>query len=226
MMATSACSSSAISTGGLGCPIIVADATRFSRNSEEATKLMSGLRPLWIIDVSLGWNPELAAVMMGRITRGQIEAEEIGSRTRNALSRVKAVGAILGNRSILADAQRRGAETNRALAQQRDAQIELVQAEPLAQGVTSATEIAKAVNSAGVSPPRGGQWTENDLRRPLKRIHNRRSANQAGTVPDIVGTTSRPDPNEASEPRPQHTPSIAIRHLGPVSSCALSEIPS
>jgi DNA invertase Pin-like site-specific DNA recombinase len=93
----------------------------------------------------------------------------IAERTRAALARQKAAGALLGNRTNLADAQRAGQAGNRQAADAFAANVLPVVRQMPASGAGSLHSIAAALNDRGIRTARGGAWYASTVRNLLAR---------------------------------------------------------
>jgi hypothetical protein len=93
----------------------------------------------------------------------------IGQRTRVALTTKRAHGAVLGNRTNLAEAQTMGAAANRQAADAFAANVLPVVRELQASGTTATRAIAEALNARGIRTARGGEWHHSTVRNLLVR---------------------------------------------------------
>ena len=93
----------------------------------------------------------------------------ISERTRAALARKKAQGAVLGNRTNLAAAQAKGRKVLRDTAVAFARNVLPVVREIQQAGTTDMRGIAKALNARGVRTPRGGVWHQSSVRNLLLR---------------------------------------------------------
>lgn len=94
---------------------------------------------------------------------------DVGALTRAGLSSAKARGVKLGNRTNLAEAQAKGAATNRATFDAFAASVSPTILEIQAAGVTSLRAIARALNDRSVRTARGGPWNGRMVRSILRR---------------------------------------------------------
>lgn len=173
-------------------PIVVADCTRVTRSVEDFEYLRE--QPdVCIVDSSLPSSIDNEAKMVARIRRGQDDAARIKRRTSEALNEKRRKGVQLGNRTNLRRAQSRGAAKNKQLAEERDSLLAVQVDALVAKGIKTRTKIAEELNRIGYAAPRGGSWTANDLKRPLRRIRARQSP------PSSSGTGGSPSsgPSEA-----------------------------
>ena len=86
------------------------------------------------------------------------EPAMIGERTRFALAAKKALGATLGNRTNLAEAQTMGAAANRQAADAFAGNVLPVMRELQIRGITTVWAIAEALNAGGIRTAEGGAW--------------------------------------------------------------------
>ena len=97
----------------------------------------------------------------------------ISRRTKDALARLKAGGAQLGNPEI-GKAQAKSREVRTASADTFASNVLPIIGSLKAAGVTSLRGIADALNARAVRTPRGGSWTAAQVKRVLERaiIHS------------------------------------------------------
>jgi DNA invertase Pin-like site-specific DNA recombinase len=93
----------------------------------------------------------------------------IAERTRAALARKKAQGALLGNRTNLPAAQAMGQAANRQAADAFAANVLPVVRQMQASGAVSLQAIAAALNARGIRTARGGAWHASTVRNLLQR---------------------------------------------------------
>ena len=99
----------------------------------------------------------------------QRERALIGQRTREALARKKAQGALLGNRTNLALASARGSAANKAAAEAFAANVLPIICEIQASGRTSLRAIAAELTRRNVRTARAGAWSAENVRGLLAR---------------------------------------------------------
>jgi len=149
-------------------PIIVAGLDRFARNVDLLEIYVRDDR-LQVISANCG--PESNYVILqSQGARAQMEGEEIGRRTKEGLARAKARGARLGNPINLEEAQRKGAEANKAIARQRAQEFERMLAEASGSGARTADQIASSLNDLGYKTPRGAVWTQENVYRVMRQL--------------------------------------------------------
>lgn len=149
-------------------PVLVASLDRLSRNTAEVESFLDS-KGIKVISAKNGATVD-RAVMRGEAERAEKEAAMISERTRAALQRKKQEGVKLGNPTNLAEAQARGAATNRRRAAHRVTELEPVVREIRATGMATATEIADGLNARGFKTARGLTWNKWNVRRLLERI--------------------------------------------------------
>jgi DNA invertase Pin-like site-specific DNA recombinase len=147
--------------------LLVAKLDRLSRNTRFLLDLLeSG------VDVAFGDLPQVDGAM-GRFILTQmaavaeLEAGLTSQRTKAALAAAKARGATLGGfRGVKVD-YRAGLQARQAAAGNFKAQVAPVVQAIQAEGVSSASGIAKALNGRGIKTRRGGDWTAMQVQRLL-----------------------------------------------------------
>ena len=97
------------------------------------------------------------------------ERNLIAERTKAALQAKRNTGAILGNRTNLAEAQRKGLRERLRRADQFAANILPVIRDVQATGAISYTAIADALNMRGIATARGGEWYPSTVRKLMLR---------------------------------------------------------
>lgn len=102
--------------------------------------------------------------------RAQYEGERISKTTKEALTKLKAKGVKLGNRTNLDEAQRKGAAKNRDLGNQRRAEFEEMLQLVKESGAESVTQITAGLNFHGFRTARGGAWKVSNVHRVLKEV--------------------------------------------------------
>lgn len=122
--------------------------------------------------------------------RRLLELKKNGQRSRNAAEARKRKGLPVGNNTAsLEDAQRKGAASNRKLAQQRSVEFDDLEAEAKRSGAKTAKQIAEALNTRGHKTAQGLPWTEGI-------VHRERGKSKARKV---VGSSS-PGPSPPTKP--------------------------
>jgi hypothetical protein len=85
------------------------------------------------------------------------------------LARKKAQGALLGNRTNLAEAQAKPHQANRATGEAFAANVLPIVRQIQSAGVSGLKNIANALNDRGVRTARGGAWHNSTVRNLLAR---------------------------------------------------------
>jgi hypothetical protein len=98
-----------------------------------------------------------------------MERQSITHRTRAGLASKKAAGAIVDNRTNLAEASAKGATANRAAADAFAANVLPIIRQVEAAGATGYLAIAAALNARGVRTARGGEWHATTVRNLMQR---------------------------------------------------------
>jgi DNA invertase Pin-like site-specific DNA recombinase len=146
--------------------VVVAKLDRLSRDVAFISGLMPHRVPFVVAELGADVDPFVLHLFAALAEK---ERSLIAERTRAALARKKAQGALLGNRTNLADAQAKGAEQNAARATTFAANVLPVVREIQAAGLTSTREIAAALNARGIRTARGGDWHHTTVQNLLKR---------------------------------------------------------
>lgn len=147
----------------LRCPVIVAKLDRLSRDVAFISGLMARGVPFIVAEFGVDTDPFILHLFAALSEK---ERRMIGDRTRAALRVKKEAGALLGNRTNLAEARRKAAEvkaaTARVFADRVRPEIERMQA-----GGDSRNRIAARLNAMGVPTARNGAWTAKAVGRVL-----------------------------------------------------------
>jgi DNA invertase Pin-like site-specific DNA recombinase len=146
------------------CPIIVAKLDRLSRDVCFVSGLMSQRVPFIVAELGMDTDPFLLHLYAALAEK---ERALISERTKAALARKRAAGAVLGNRTNLHEAQIAGAAANKASAARFASNILPVIREIQTLGSNSNRAIASALTARGVRTARGGQWTAAQVGRLL-----------------------------------------------------------
>lgn len=149
----------------LDVPLLVFDASRISRVANDVLAL-AGDRNIKIISVTEG--AMVDSLLASSAARSQYERQKISENTRRALQQLKAEGVRLGNPTNLREAQRLGAESNRARAQVVAEKIADVLEDLADMDELTAGKIVDILNERGIKTGSGGAWTIGAVRRPLK----------------------------------------------------------
>lgn len=153
-----------------GATLVVAKLDRLSRNLAFLAKLQdSGAR---FVAADMPEANELTIHIMAAVA--QAERKAISTRTREALAAAKARGVRLGgNRGNLGDLRKgpaKSAEVRRTHATERASKVRRqIEAITAAGEGSSLREIAAALNSRGITAPRGGKWHAAQVKAALQR---------------------------------------------------------
>lgn len=146
--------------------VIVAKLDRLSRDVAFIAGLMSHRVPFIVADLGADCDPFMLHIYAALAEK---ERNLIGERTRAALARKKAQGALLGNRTNLPEARIKAAGSTRRLAASFAANVLPVIHQIEATGATSYRAIAAALNDRGVRTARGGDWRDTTVRNMMLR---------------------------------------------------------
>lgn len=147
-------------------PVIVAKLDRLSRDVAFVAGLMAQRVPFIVTELGADADPFMLHIYAALAEK---ERALIGARTKAALQAKKAAGAVLGNRTNLDEAQRKGAAANAHEADAFAANVLPIVRSVKAAGVKSLRGIAEALNARGIQTPRGGQWHAKTVGRLLNR---------------------------------------------------------
>jgi DNA invertase Pin-like site-specific DNA recombinase len=146
--------------------IVVAKLDRLSRDVHFISGLMTHKVPFVVTELGTGADPFLLHLYAALAEK---ERALISERTRVALARKKAQGALLGNRTNLAQAQAMGQRAN-AVAADSFARIVLpIIRQIQASGISSLRGIARALDARGIATARGGSWDSRTVGNLLRR---------------------------------------------------------
>ena len=148
------------------CPVIVAKLDRLSRDVAFISGLMAQRVPFVVAELGADVDPFMMHIYAALAEK---ERRLISERTRAALAQKKAQGALLGNRTNLAEAQEKGAASIRAAAVAFADNVLPVIRQLEASGVSSYRSIADALNTRGIRTARGGTWHGTTVRNMLVR---------------------------------------------------------
>jgi DNA invertase Pin-like site-specific DNA recombinase len=147
-------------------PIIVASLDRLSRMSRDVEEIIRVGTPE-IVVANLGEQGNVV-VLRSEAARAEREGDMISERTRKALAEKKRAGVRLGNRTNLPEAQRKGADQNRARGLARKAEFEAMWSDGYITGAQTAKDFADFFNQRGYRTARGGPWTKANVHRMLR----------------------------------------------------------
>ena len=145
--------------------IVVAKLDRLSRDVHFISGLMTHKVPFVVTELGTDADPFLLHLYAALAEK---ERSLIAERTRLALARKKAQGALLGNRTNLTEAQAMGQHANAAAADAFARNVLPVIRQIQASSVHSFRAIASALNARGIPTARGGQWHDSTVRNALK----------------------------------------------------------
>lgn len=150
----------------LKCAVVVAKLDRLSRDVAFIAGLMSQRVPFVVAELGPDVDP---FVLHMYAALAEKEREMISRRTKDALARLKANGAQLGNRTNLAEASKAGAAARAREADTFAANVLPIIRELQAANVTSHRGIAAALNARAVRTARDGEWSAVQVGRILNR---------------------------------------------------------
>jgi DNA invertase Pin-like site-specific DNA recombinase len=168
-------------------PLIVASLDRIVRDTKRFEEFLLENLGVRIISAKHGEDAD-PTVIRAAAERAQYEGERISQTTKKALAERKAKGVKLGNRTNLDEAQRKGAEKNRALGKHRRAEFEEMLRLARKAGAKSVVEITADLNARGFRTARGGDWKASNVHRMLKEI------DAAPPAPTGSGRSAKPVP--------------------------------
>lgn len=148
------------------CPIIVAKLDRLSRDVHFISGLMSQRLPFIVAELGTEADPFMLHLYAALAEK---ERALISERTKAALAAKRGQGVVLGNRTNLADARARAAESTKATADAFALNVLPIIRDVKAAGVTSYRGIADALNARGVRTARGGIWQAATVRNIVLR---------------------------------------------------------
>jgi DNA invertase Pin-like site-specific DNA recombinase len=148
------------------CPVIVAKLDRLSRDVAFISGLMAQRVPFIVAELGADTDPFVLHLFAALAEK---ERALISQRTRDALGRKKAAGALLGNRTNPAEAGALGREAIRAGADRFAAEMLPIIQGIRASGIATNDGIAEALNARGVRTARGGRWYGQTVKNVLRR---------------------------------------------------------
>jgi DNA invertase Pin-like site-specific DNA recombinase len=152
--------------------VCVAKLDRLSRDVAFISGLMAHRVPFVVAELGADVDPFVLHIFAALAER---ERALISARTRQALAAKKAQGAILGNRTNLAEAQALGRAANTQAADAFAANVLPVVRQIQASGVSSLRGIARALEARGVASARGGAWDARTVANLLRRAQAERA---------------------------------------------------
>ena len=146
--------------------IVVAKLDRLSRDVAFISGLMAQKVPFVVTELGADADPFMLHIYAALAEK---ERALISQRTKAALAARKAQGAILGNRTNLAEAQAKGHAAVQKAADAFAANVLPVVRELQASGLRSFHGLAVGLNARGVRTAKGGQWHATTVRNLLQR---------------------------------------------------------
>jgi DNA invertase Pin-like site-specific DNA recombinase len=150
-----------------GAAICVAKLDRLSRDVAFISGLMAQRVPFIVAELGADCDPFMLHIYAALAEK---ERALISQRTRDALARKKAQGALLGNRTDLAEASARGQAAQRDAANAYARNVLPVVREIQANGHTTLRAIAAELTRRNVRTARGGSWSAGAVRGLLLRV--------------------------------------------------------
>jgi DNA invertase Pin-like site-specific DNA recombinase len=135
--------------------VVVAKLDRLSRDVHFISGLMAHKVPFIVAELGADCDPFMLHIYAALAEK---ERALISQRTTVALAQAKQRGTVLGNRTNLGEAQKKGNDIQRAQADAFAASVMPVIRQLQAQGITTVRDIAAALNERGVRTARGGDW--------------------------------------------------------------------
>jgi DNA invertase Pin-like site-specific DNA recombinase len=148
------------------CPVLVAKLDRLSRDVHFISGLMAHRVPFIVAELGADADPFMLHIYAALAEK---ERALISERTRSALARKKAQGALLGNRTNLPVATAKAAMSNRRIAAGFAANVVPIMEQIRTAGATSYAAIAGTLNTRGIVTARGGEWHATTVRNILLR---------------------------------------------------------
>jgi DNA invertase Pin-like site-specific DNA recombinase len=146
-------------------PVVVAKLDRLSRDVHFISGLMSEKVPFVVAELGADADPFMLHIYAAFAQR---ERALISQRTKEALARKKAAGAVLGNPN-LAEAQVKAVAAVSANAYAFAANVLPIIRQIEASGIVTSRGIAAALNARGIRTARGGPWQHSAVRNLLAR---------------------------------------------------------
>jgi DNA invertase Pin-like site-specific DNA recombinase len=146
--------------------VVVAKLDRLSRDVAFISGLMAQRVPFIVAELGADADPFMLHIYAALAEK---ERALIAERTRLALARKKAQGALLGNRTNLAEASAKGTVANRKAADAFAINVLPIVRQLQAKGVRDLRSLAKALTERGIRTVRGGAWHHSTVRNLLAR---------------------------------------------------------
>ncbi len=158
----------------LRCQVLVAKLDRLSRDVHFITGLMVQRVPFLVAELGTDVDPFMLHIYAALAEK---ERRMISEPTRAALQARKKQGALLGNRTNLADAQAKGstrvAEDALRFAENVMPIIERIKAS----GIVSLRGTAEVLDARGIRTARGGKWEATQVGAVMRRMEAQTSHN-------------------------------------------------
>jgi DNA invertase Pin-like site-specific DNA recombinase len=133
----------------------VAKLDRLSRDVHFISGLMTHKVPFIVAELGADTDPFMLHIYAALAEK---ERALISERTKQALAQKKAQGALLGNRTNLAEAQAKSRAVQQQQAATFAANVLPVVREIQSSGISSLRGIARALTARGIATARGGTW--------------------------------------------------------------------
>jgi len=146
--------------------VVVAKLDRLSRDVAFISGLMSQKVPFIVTELGAEADPFMLHIYAALSEK---ERRMISERTKAALARKKMQGAVLGNRTNLAEASAKGRQSEREIADRFARNVRPVIEQIKSGGVTTLRAIAAELNARGISTARGRAWEAATVRNVLIR---------------------------------------------------------
>ena len=148
------------------CPVAVAKLDRLSRDVHFISGLMAHRVAFVVAELGADVDPFVLHLYAALAEK---ERALIAGRTKSALAAAKARGVKLGNPNI-EHARERAIAVIKGEAERAAGNVLPIIKEVRRAGATSLRQIAEALNSRGISTPRGGVWYATSVRNVLARV--------------------------------------------------------
>ena len=146
--------------------VVVAKLDRLSRDVAFIAGLMAQKVPFIVTELGADADPFMLHIYAALAEK---ERRMISERTRVALAAKKAQGALLGNRTNLAEASAKGRQAGRDAADRFARNVRPVIDQIKAGGAVSLRAIAAELNARGIRTARGSAWEAASVRNVLAR---------------------------------------------------------
>lgn len=159
----------------MGAKLIVANVSRLTRDPDFMGKLVAAGVETEFCDLPKVEGAVGTFMLRQMLAVAELEAGMISERTKKALAAAKARGVKLGgDRGNLPKVGEKGRAqslaTRQHRASQKAADLAPIIKDLQAQGVTTLSGLAQALNDKGVPTPRGGQWQAVQVQRTMARL--------------------------------------------------------